>query len=115
MLSPVSSVRFCANQAPASAVNPLERPGAFTKPQEQEAPAKKKSGVGKKILKTVGALAVVAAALVGLQKGGVVKVLDPAAKATAGFMQKVGHYVATAGEFLGKYSYDLVANLFKKP
>lgn len=112
MVSPISAVRFTANEAPA--VNPLEREGAYSKPKTDvpaDAPAKK-SGTGKKVLKTVGVLAAVAAALIGLNKFGVTKVLESGALKDAKFMQKVGHYVGKAGEFLAKYTIDPLMKLF---
>ncbi len=113
MVSPISAVRFTANEAPA--VNPLEREGAYSK-QKTEVPADapaKKSGKGKKVLKTVGALAAVAAVLVGLNKFGVTKVLESGALKDAKVMQKVGHYVGKAGEFIAKYTIDPLMKLFK--
>ena len=50
MVNSVSNVRFCANAG--SPVNPLERQGAFAKPNVEVAaePAKKKSGVKKAVM-----------------------------------------------------------------
>lgn len=113
MVSPISAVRFTANEAPA--VNPLEREGAFSRPRTDvptDAPVKK-SGKGKKILKTVGVIAAVAAALVGLNKFGVTKVLESGALKDAKLMQKVGHYVGKAGETIAKYTIDPLMALFK--
>ena len=113
MVNPVSmsNVRFTGD-----ATNVLERQGAFAKPTaEQVAPevaAKPKKK--RTLLKVLGGLAVVAAALVTLNKTNVLKVLDDVALKDAGFMKKVGHYVSKAGEFVAKYTYDPVANLFGK-
>ena len=112
MVSPISAVRFTANEA--TAVNPLEREGQFAKPKSDvpaETPAKK-SSTGKKVLKTVGVLAAVAAALVGLNKFGVIKDLESGALKDAQLMQKVGHYVGKAGEFVAKYTIDPLMKMF---
>lgn len=118
MVNPISTVRFCASpEAPVvdnKTTNILERDGAFAKPKTDasaNAP-KKKSGIGKKILTTVAVLAAVAGALVGLNKAGVVKVLE--SREGASFMQKVGHYVAVAADFVTKNTWDKVAKLFTK-
>lgn len=116
MLSPVSNVnvsrvRFAGEGVSA---NPLERAGAFSKltmVEEQVAPKEKKS-TGKTILKVVGGLALIAAGLVGLHKFGAVKVLESTEGAS--FMKKAGHYVAKAGEFIGKYTYEPIVKLFSK-
>lgn len=117
MVSPISAVRFCGTDAAAATgTNNLDRPGAFAKPAAEtpvDAP-KKKSGKGKKVLKTVGALALVAAALVGLNKFGVTKVLESGALKDAKLMQKVGHYVGKAGEAIAKYTYEPILKIFKK-
>jgi len=129
MLSPVSAVRFCANEQPTASVaaqsaapakesntSMLEREGAFAKPKTdapEQDQVKKKSSVGKKILKTVAGLAAVAAGLVLLQKTNVVKVLSDAAKANAGLMEKAGHYLAVAGEAIAKYTCDPIIKMFK--
>lgn len=112
MLSPVSAVNF---RGTTTNVSPLEREGAFAKtPAEAPATAPvKKSGKGKKVLKAVGALAAVAAVLVGLNKFGVTKVLESGALKDAGFMKKVGHYVGKAGEAIAKYTIDPIVALCK--
>ncbi|MBO5385170.1 hypothetical protein J6A64_02545 [bacterium] len=114
MVNPVSmsNVRFTGEPT-----NVLERPGAFTRPAtEQAAPAEGAAKPKKKhtALKIIGALAVVAAALVTLNKTNVLKVLDDVALKDAGFMKKVGHYVSKAGEFIAKYTYDPVVKFFSK-
>ena len=114
MVNPVtmSNVRFTGE-----ATNVLERPGAFAKPTaETAAPAEVAKKPKKKhtALKIIGALAVVAAALVTLNKTNVLKVLDDVAFKDAGFMKKVGHYVSKAGEFIAKYTYDPVVKFFSK-
>ena len=113
MVNPVSmsNVRFTGD-----ATNVLERQGAFAKPTaEQVAPevaAKPKKK--RTLLKVLGGLAVVAAALVTLNKTNVLKVLDDVALKDAGFMKKIGHYVSKAGEFVAKYTYDPVAKFVGK-
>lgn len=117
MVSPisVSNVRFTANEG----VNILERPGAFSKaPAGNDAAAvvadtdkpKKKHTA----LKVLGGLVVVAAGLVALNKTKVLKVIDDIALKDAKFMEKVGHYLGKAGEFIAKYTYDPVAGLCGK-
>ena len=109
MVNPVSmsNVRFTGE-----ATNVLERPGAFAKPTTEAAPAEVAAKPKKKhtALKIIGALAVVAAALVTLNKTNVLKVLDDVAFKDEGFLKKVGHYVSKAGEFIAKYTYDPVAS-----
>ena len=113
MVNPVSmsNVRFTGE-----ATNVLERPGAFAKPTTEAAPAEVAAKPKKKhtALKIIGALAVVAAAIVTLNKTNVLKVLDDVAFKDAGFMKKVGHYVSKAGEFIAKYTYDPVVKFFSK-
>ncbi|MCM1339697.1 MAG: hypothetical protein NC191_08505 [Muribaculaceae bacterium] len=114
MVNPVSAVNF---RGTMTGTNPLEREGAFSSAPKTEAapeaPVKKKS-TGKKIAKAVAAVAVVAAALAGLNKFGVTKVLDAVALEGAGFMQKAGHYLGKAGEFVAKYTYEPIVKLFKR-
>lgn len=112
MVSPVSAVNFRGTTA---GVSPLEREGAYSKPSTEVPVADpvKKSGKGKKVLKAVGALALVAAVLVGLNKFGVTKVLESGALKEAGIMQKLGHYVGVAGEAIAKYTIDPLMKLFK--
>ena len=129
-LSPISSVRFCGEAAPAhetkaaNTINVLERPGAFAKQPEGDKvdlsttdKTEKKKG-GHAIRNTVIGVVVAAAALVGLTKGGVLtKLTEDVLKDTRFYSPKrIGHYLATAGEFLSKYTYDQVAKLWaKKP
>lgn len=119
-VNPISSVRFGDGQ-----VNVLEREGAFSKPRTESAPApanvsdvpEKKSSTGKKVLGTVAGLVVVAAALAALPKlfPNAIKALSKEELAAKpGFMKKVGHYVATVGNAIAKYTYEPVVNLFKK-
>lgn len=129
-LSPISSVRFCGEAAPAQETkaantnNVLERLGAFAKQPEGDKvdlsttdKTEKKKG-GHAIRNTVIGVVVAAAALVGLTKGGVLtKLTEDVLKDTKFYNpKKIGHYLATAGEFLSKYTYDQVAKLWaKKP
>ncbi len=127
-LSPISSVRFCGEAAPAQETkaantnNVLERPGAFAKQPEGDKvdlsttdKAEKKKG-GHAIRNTVIGVVVAAAALVGLTKGGVLTKLGEDALKDLKFYspKKIGHYLATAGEFISKYTYDQVAKLWSK-
>ena len=129
-LSPISSVRFCGEAAPAQETktantnNVLERPGAFAKQPEGDRvdlsttdKTEKKKG-GHAIRNTVIGVVVAAAALVGLTKGGVLtKLTEDVLKDTKFYSPKrIGHYLATAGEFISQYTYDQVAKLWaKKP
>jgi len=124
MVSPVSSVRFCANEAPKV---DLAREGAHSKnaaaataanpasaaPVSDE--AAKKSGTGKKVLKAVIGLAVVAGVLAALPKmfKGSIKVLEGDALTDATKLQKVGHYLAKVGEAISDYTYRPILKLFK--
>ena len=118
-LSPVSMVSFrgteqVADTKPAQVQeNPFNRPGAFSQPQDEvviEGKPKKKSGFGKKLLITLGGAAVVAAGLVALRKFDVIKPFVGELK-DAKFLEKASHYLAKAGDFVAKYTIDLV----KKP
>lgn len=131
-LSPISSVRFCGEAAPAQNTtatetntnNVLERPGAFAKQPEGDKvdlstadKTEKKKG-GHAIRNTVIGVVVAAAALVGLTKGKVINKLGEEALKDLKFYdpKKIGHYLATAGEWISKYTYDQVAKLWaKKP
>lgn len=113
MVNPVSmsNVRFTGE-----GTNVLERPGAFAKPAEQAAPAEVAAKPKKKrtVLKALAGLAVAAATLVVLKKTNVLKVLDDVALGDAGILKKAGHYLAKAGEFVAKYTYDPVAKFVGK-
>ena len=122
MVNPISSVRFCGDVSSSASI--LERPGKFSNPAPQSetvnkpaAPEEKKSsGTGRKVVGTVATLAVIAAALVALPKifPNAIKTLTKAELAEKpGFMKKAGHYLATIGEAIGKYTYEPIANLFK--
>ena len=58
----------------------------------------------------------VLATLVGLTKGNVIKVLDEAALKEAKWYnpKTLGHYLATAGNWVAKYTYDPIAKLFNR-
>lgn len=120
MLSPVSNVSSRVRFGEAAQANPLERQGAYAKPAEQTAaPAQdkpeKKSG-GHALRNTLVGLVVTAAALVALKKTNVLKTLDSALLADTKFYspKKLGHYLAVAGDFIAKYTYDPVAKLCTK-
>lgn len=119
MLSPVSMVSPRVHFGEAAPANTLERPGAFAKPAEQaaaapEAPKAKKKGHS--LRNTIIGLVVTAAALVALKKTDVLKTLDKAVLADTKYYnpKKLGHYLAVAGEFIAKYTYDPVAKLCTK-
>ena len=118
-LSPVSMVSFRGTEQVADTKqvqaqeNPFNRPGAFSTPQDEvviEGKPKKKSSFGKKLLYTLGGAAIVAAGLVALTRGKVLTELKPDVVDPT-FLQKVGDKLAKAGEFIAKYTIDLV----KKP
>lgn len=117
MVNPVamSNVRFCGGTEGADI---LGRPGKFANatqsadaPTAEKAPKKKSHA----FLKTIVGVAVVAAALVALPKAfpNAIKVLGEDAMKNATFTQKAGHYLAKAGEAIGKYTYEPIAKLFK--
>lgn len=124
MVSPISSIRFGAATA-APAANILERPGAFAKPAgeatqntlAQDAAPKKKHSAGKIALGVLGAAVAVAAALaVGARKD-FLKILSETTeptKAGANWLEKTGHYLGTAGEWIAKHTCDPIVNWFKK-
>ncbi|MBD8964450.1 hypothetical protein EGQ77_07605 [bacterium] len=117
MINAVSGVRFRGAEQ-AATINPLERPGKYAKPETPpEAPTEKKSGSGGKTLaKTVVGLAVITGALVALPKvlPNIIKALPTEELANAGIMDKAAHYLAKAGEFIGKYTYEPIKNLIAK-
>ena len=104
----VSNVNFRGSEM-------FERPGKYSNPitQDPQTPAKK-SSTTKKVVGVIGTLAVIAAALVGLAKGNVVQKLGADALKEAGIWKKAGHYLATAGEYISKYTWDKAAALFAK-
>lgn len=121
MVSPISNVRFCANEAAVSSNGVLDRPGAYTKPATAEAPAAnppqnppKKGSFLKKALIAGGVVVAVAAALVTGNKKGWFKILDEVGKNEASIIEKAGHYLGKAGEWIGKYTYEPIAKLFAK-
>lgn len=118
MVNPVSmsNVRFTAGEG----TNVLERPGAFSKPVDNQAAAlndevaakpKKKNRAA---LLSLAGVVVAAATLAVLAKKNVVKTLNNVEFKEAKFMDKVSHYLAKAGEFIAKYTYDPVAKLCSK-
>ena len=127
-VNPISSVRF--GDGPA---NILEREGAFSKPKTEAnasnnaaspasvnndaGKAEKKSSTGKKVAGTIIGLAALAAVLVALPKvfpKAIKELSKEELKAKPGFMKTVGHYVAVTGNFIGKYTYEPIAKLFKR-
>lgn len=104
MVNSISSVRFCGETTGA---NVLSRPGRFSGGDAQQttaattAPAgkPKKSG-GKKLLKVLAGLVVVAGILAALPKvfPKAIKTLDAEALKKAKTMEKIGHYLAKTGE-----------------
>ncbi len=121
MVNPVSVAQSNVRFRGGEGVNVLERQGAYSKPVEtatsavvsDDKPVKKS---GHKLRNTIVGLVLTAAALVALKKTNVLKTLDAAGLADAKFYspKKIGHYLATAGEAIAKYTYDPIANLCKK-
>ena len=116
MVNSISSVRFCGD----TTASVLSRPGKFAGAEGQynttatePADKPKKSG-GKKFLKFLATVAVIAGALAALPKifPKAIKTLDGEALKNAKTMEKIGHYVATAGEAICKPFTKLFA---KKP
>lgn len=114
MIHSVSPVSFRSTAATTVAQDPFSRPGKFTMP-EAAAPAaapKKKGKFFKKLLVGLGVAAAVAAGLViGVKTGKLNKVQD---LANAGFMQKAGHYLAVAGEWLNTKAWQPLTKMFTK-
>lgn len=116
MLSPVSMAKV-SNVHFGDA---LDRQGAYAKPAEAAASStsadETKSSTGKKVAIGAGIVVAVLAALVGLTKGNVLKVLDEAALKEAKWYspKKWGHYLAKAGNAIAKYTWDPIAKLFGK-
>ena len=112
-VSPVSSVNFRSSQIDLAAPGKYSNPVSSDQVSVVDGSPKKKS---RKFLKTVLGLAAAAAVLVALPKlfPKAIKVLSAEEKEGAKFMQKVAHYLASAGEVMGKYTYEPIANLFKK-
>ena len=116
-VNPVSSVRFKGGQQDMESY--LSRPGAYSNPVNPNVDSpKKKSSVGKTLLKLVLAAAVVAGALYGLPKM-FPKVFDAAKNLDGlkGFDKYLSYtttYIAKAGEGIGNYvlkAYNAVKNL----
>ncbi|MBE7709923.1 MAG: hypothetical protein E7Z93_05705 [Cyanobacteria bacterium SIG32] len=113
MIHSVSPVSFRSATAAASAAqDPFSRPGKFTMPEAAapEAAPKKKGKFLKKLAIGVGVAAAVAAGLiVGVRTGKLNQVQD---LANAGIMQKAGHYLAVAGDWLNTKAWQPVAKFF---
>ena len=112
MISPVSMANVQFTAQPVSNESVLSRKGAYTRDiaPEINSPKKKKNGFKKFLIATL----VAAATLVTLNKTNVLKVIPKENLADAKFLQKAGHYLAQAGEFIGKYTVDLAVNGFNK-
>ena len=114
MIHSVSPVSFRSATAAAVAQDPFSRPGKFTMPDAMPPaqPPKKKGKFFKKLLIGLGVAAAVAAGLIaGVRSGKLNKVQD---LANAGNMQKIGHYLAVAGEWLNNKAWQPIVKLFNK-
>lgn len=123
MVNSISSVRFCGENT-NSVASILERPGKYSNsaPKAEAAsvnvPAEEKqsSGKGKKVLGVVGTLVAVAAVLAALPKvfpNAISKLSKDELAAKPGFMKKIGHYIATAGNAIYDCTCQPILNLFK--
>lgn len=118
MISSVSAVSFKANTPGVQAQDPISRPGSYTKPEV--APSKADKGSKKKheflkgLVGVVVAAAVVGGALLVGFKKGALKVLDAGAVKDAKIMQKVGHYLGTAGKWLDSNVWQKIPFVAKK-
>lgn len=111
MISSVSSVSFKAN-AP---VDPISRPGAYTKPESAPANAapKKKGKFLKTLAATVAAAVVVAGGLVyGAKNGKWFKQVENLADAK--FMDKAKHYLAVAGNAIDEKVWTPIVEAVQK-
>ncbi len=108
MINPVSSVSFRSSAVGATAVqDPFARPGKFTMPESAPVTPKKKGKFWKGLAIGVGAaLAVSAALIAGVKTGKLNKVAD---LSNAKLMQKAGHYLAVAGEWLDSKAWQPIA------
>ena len=116
MIHSVSPVSFRSNAtatAASATQDPFSRPGRFTMPEAApEAAPKKKGKFFKKLAIGLGVAAAVAAGLIiGVRSGKLEKVQD---LANAKFMQKVGHCLAVAGEWLNNKAWQPIVKLFNK-
>ena len=118
MINSVSAVSFKAATPAQSAQDRINAPGKFTRPEAsapkvQDAP-KKKHGFLKTLAGLVAAAVVVGGALLlGVKKGGL-KVLDDVALKDAKFKQKVGHYLAKAGDWVDTKIWQRLTGAGKK-
>ena len=116
MISPVSMASASRLHFGDAAQDRLAREGAYSKaPQDVVAPeaAEKKSGKGKKWA-IAGIVVVAAAALLAvLSRRDVFKFIPEEQLKDAKFFKKVGHYLHQAGEYIAKYTWDPVRDLFK--
>lgn len=109
MINSVSSVSFKAN--PQSAQERLSAPGKFTKPQAIEnAKPQKKGGFLKGLAKLVAAVIIVGGGVLLGYKKGLFNVLPDLENAK--LMEKAGHYLGKAGEWIDNKAWSKLANLF---
>ena len=108
----VSSVRF-GNENNFNDL--LSRPGAFSRPDSVAEPVtdKKKSGIGKKVLKLAVAAAVIAGALVALRKG-LPDIFKLEKDASLTGVKKYLEYVTTGIGKAGEYISEKCVSLWNK-
>lgn len=117
-ISPVSNYNFQSKVSfKGESDDFLQRPGKYSNPAapaEQEVPVKKESHTGRNIGLSIAGIVAIAAALAGLTRGNILKMIPADKMEKAGIMEKVGHYLAKAGDFIAKYTYELIPGLAKK-
>lgn len=116
MINSVSSVSFKANPAP-SMQDIINAPGRYVRQDilpRDEVKVKDERKIIKTIVGLVAAgIAVAGTLLLGAKKGWF-KVLDETALGNAKFTEKVGHYLAKAGDFLDTKVWQKMTGLFNK-
>ena len=115
MIHSVSPVSFRSSTAAAPvAQDPFSRPGKFTMPDATAPTAepKKKGKFFKKLAIGLGVAVAVAGALIAGVRTGKLNKLDDLADAK--FMQKAGHYLAVAGEWLNNKAWQPMVKFFSR-
>jgi len=108
MVNPISSVRFCAGEA-TDIQSILNRPGAYSRPTEEtvaptaQEPAKKSKSTARTIAGIIATAAIIAGGLGALKHFNIVEKLGANELANAGFIKKIPHYLAVAGEQINNF------------